>query len=116
MVVSFYTVQFLIDDEKKLSDCIVFALLRSLIHVSSKHLRRSLDQSDANIKRVSRPRFPALYAVWLFFKSGSHRLLKVYSFLLIGRTDYWFRFCDSQSKSALPQFLFFFFNLFCFFF
>ena len=33
-------VQFLSDDEKKLWDCIVFALLRSLIHVGSKHLRR----------------------------------------------------------------------------
>ena len=46
-------------------------------------------------------------AVWLLFNSGSHWLLKVSSFLLIGHFDYFDFGFVTQSKNALPQFFLF---------
>ena len=83
---------------KVISDCIGFALLRSVIGLENS--RRSLDQSDTKLKPITtcRPRFPALQAVCLFFSPDW--LFRIFFFLLIGHCDY-YDFGHSVEESAL---------------
>ena len=43
---------------KEIRDCFVLALVRPMIGPENSH--HSLNQSDAKLKRLGRPRFPAL--------------------------------------------------------
>ena len=85
---AFYSIeQFFNRMSKVIRDCIGFALLRSVIGLENS---RHLDQSDARLKPIA-SRSLAFSRAWgrlHVFTLSSHWLLVIFSFVPIGRCDY----------------------------